>query len=995
MAYRTVISFGDTQHMVTTGEQNLADFEDMVDWIIANKDTENIDFVLHPGDCIDMGEPLPLATPEELIYGYGTLADVDAEWTNFNSQMDRLETARIPYILCKGNHDNVGEAADITADLDTNGFPFYYSTAHWEAMETAFASSDRFFEHEIDSSTSYSGMSHVFRVKIGDTLVRVIAMTSIGDLQEEIAFAVTEVGKNQDIPARVLCHWLGDDGLYDGVDTAIVTPMRSVAPQLFGVTMGHTWEPQVGVERIGLDARDKISRVVADFSTGNQGDQAWLVRERYHQDAQGNIIGYSADMFNPITSEVRTGPGNVVSEQPFTIGLSVDNKDNVKVGYTNTDAEVIKIRSGQRMQMGQNLGKQYVYLNTQAFNNLVKSGNLRTNSTGNSHDVNGYIDSTPGGVWEHNLHNGTFILAGGYVLRWTGTCTITLRDGFGTVITPDSSSANRQTYTLAADDGSLFLRMEGGTCTNLEFIGPDEETNFDAGDILTAQFKTDLSGVVCVRGMDWCDINFSVVRDVADMSDHDYIIWANDLSDYPGIIGGVSYKTMALVAEELDVDLWVNLHHQMTDAAITAAANETWNNLSAGWKASHKIYLEYSNELWRAGFRDQWQWAQHLNNPLVDATMTPSTGSVSSATHGFSTGDTIVTYANTTHKIRPYANGYEIKIVVDDVNTFRVLYSDVNADFKGDLALLNATQDNPCALTVTSVALSNLANGDTVHVGTGGGMSELEGIDYTIANLQIDTPSAGQTTFELSGINSTEYTAYSTGGECYKMVPSDYIDSSATVISYREADPLTGMPYIAQHVAAKCVEVWDLWDAVTGADALYHVGTGQAANYDWYLDQLDNAAFRARHDVYAIAPYVTFRDAGSILTKSFAQLTDYMIDVHGPGVVNWVKQHMDLSGLYRIVLYECGEENSWQQWSTAEEAHMVAWARSSEATRFYDWYCKALADERVTLFMHYNSHDSSYSKSGTWGSMETAGDTTAAKYLGIVEFLQNGGVPKS
>ncbi|MHC4619835.1 MAG: hypothetical protein ACYTEQ_18970 [Planctomycetota bacterium] len=64
--------------------------------------------------------------------------------------------------------------------------------------------------------------------------------------------------------------------------------------------------------------------------------------------------------------------------------------------------------------------------------------------------------------------------------------------------------------------------------------------------------------------------------------------------------------------------------------------------------------------------------------------------------------------------------------------------------------ITGATQANPCVLTITGHSLSN---GDEIYVSQVPGMTQLNGNTYTVAN-------AGANTVELSGIDSTGYTAY-------------------------------------------------------------------------------------------------------------------------------------------------------------------------------------------------------------------------------------------
>jgi len=75
-----------------------------------------------------------------------------------------------------------------------------------------------------------------------------------------------------------------------------------------------------------------------------------------------------------------------------------------------------------------------------------------------------------------------------------------------------------------------------------------------------------------------------------------------------------------------------------------------------------------------------------------------------------------------------------------------------------DLTITGITQDNPAVVTVSSIG--NLINGDLIVIQDVTGMTEVnfDGSNiYTVANI------AGST-FELSGIDSTGFTAYSAGG---------------------------------------------------------------------------------------------------------------------------------------------------------------------------------------------------------------------------------------
>lgn len=70
-------------------------------------------------------------------------------------------------------------------------------------------------------------------------------------------------------------------------------------------------------------------------------------------------------------------------------------------------------------------------------------------------------------------------------------------------------------------------------------------------------------------------------------------------------------------------------------------------------------------------------------------------------------------------------------------------------------AITGATAANP--VVITDVA-HGLENGDTIYIESVGGMTELNNNHYVVANKTNDT-------FELSGINGSGYSAYTSGGK--------------------------------------------------------------------------------------------------------------------------------------------------------------------------------------------------------------------------------------
>lgn len=88
--------------------------------------------------------------------------------------------------------------------------------------------------------------------------------------------------------------------------------------------------------------------------------------------------------------------------------------------------------------------------------------------------------------------------------------------------------------------------------------------------------------------------------------------------------------------------------------------------------------------------------------------------------------------------------------------------------------ITGATKANPCVVTATAHGFSN---GDKVVISGVAGMTQINGREYTVANVAANT-------FELSGINSTSYGTYTSGGtaaEVYEIATSytesDLIDA--------------------------------------------------------------------------------------------------------------------------------------------------------------------------------------------------------------------------
>lgn len=95
--------------------------------------------------------------------------------------------------------------------------------------------------------------------------------------------------------------------------------------------------------------------------------------------------------------------------------------------------------------------------------------------------------------------------------------------------------------------------------------------------------------------------------------------------------------------------------------------------------------------------------------------------------------------------------------IIELGNQYARFYKDNAAILLTAQNITGITQANPAVVTYSGA--DTYANGDEVEISGVLGMTQVNGRRFTVANVN-----AGANTFELSGVNSTGYTAYSSGG---------------------------------------------------------------------------------------------------------------------------------------------------------------------------------------------------------------------------------------
>lgn len=108
------------------------------------------------------------------------------------------------------------------------------------------------------------------------------------------------------------------------------------------------------------------------------------------------------------------------------------------------------------------------------------------------------------------------------------------------------------------------------------------------------------------------------------------------------------------------------------------------------------------------------------------------------------------------------------------------IYSNGGVVLEATQTITGATQANPVVVTINS---HPYVNGDQVYISDVGGMTELNGKFYTVANKATNT-------FELSGVDGTGYTAYDTGGTAQRVytVTTPYLHTELSKLKFRQSN---------------------------------------------------------------------------------------------------------------------------------------------------------------------------------------------------------------
>ena len=129
-------------------------------------------------------------------------------------------------------------------------------------------------------------------------------------------------------------------------------------------------------------------------------------------------------------------------------------------------------------------------------------------------------------------------------------------------------------------------------------------------------------------------------------------------------------------------------------------------------------------------------------------------------------------------KLVKYQFSQTVAFILELGDQYIRFYKDSGQLLEADITVTGITQANPGVVTANAHGLSN---GDSVYLTGIVGMTELNSgtVPYTVANVTTNT-------FELSGIDTSAYTAYSSGGSINRIyeIASPYTTAQIQDIQY-------------------------------------------------------------------------------------------------------------------------------------------------------------------------------------------------------------------
>ncbi len=279
----TVVALPDTQYYSQSYPEI---FSAQTAWIVANRETWNIQFVAHLGDIVNQ-------------------AGLAFQWTNAKTAMDALLDADIPHGTCVGNHDilyPVGYDDPDGANYLAHFGPSFYADRAWYG------------------GASPSGLSNYQVIEVGGLKLLFLHLL-LETPRAELDWAQAVLDANRDRPTMVSTHrYLSDwrilgAGRYTDFNYAFEPLYRtdgltadefwstfvSVNPQIYLLVCGHNdgQYRQVSTNAAGLPVHEVLVDYQNSWSQGGDGFLRLMVFRPTESRIDVSSFSPTADSFDP------------------------------------------------------------------------------------------------------------------------------------------------------------------------------------------------------------------------------------------------------------------------------------------------------------------------------------------------------------------------------------------------------------------------------------------------------------------------------------------------------------------------------------------------------------------------------------------------------------------------------------------------------------------------------------------------------------------------
>ena len=326
---------------------------------------------------------------------------------------------------------------------------------------------------------------------------------------------------------------------------------------------------------------------------------------------------------------------------------------------------------------------------------------------------------------------------------------------------------------------------------------------------------------------------------------------------------------------------------------------------------------------------------------------------------------------DSTKKVRliPFIFSTEQAYTLEFGNLYMRPYANGGVITTGGGTITGITKANPAVVTVTA---HGFANGDKVYVTGVGGMTQVNNLEFTVAGVTANT-------FQLSGINSTAYTTFTSGGIAKKIVEitTPYLEADLATLDYAQsADVLT-----------ICHQNYQPHEISRTADTAWSIATCTFKDGP-YLDEPVNNTNALKPDIRNVVhtggttsyANVFDGDEGSVEnTYTNAWQLSYTLGTTPSSAVcnNYYVQQGGYKGYQRLVTawtFEGYDGTSWQ--CLHRVADQGSWGTGEK--RFYDFVnAKAFTAYRMVC-------------TASGGGNENTGNNTQAMQLAEVGWGYNG-----